>query len=192
LQRLRPVAGPLEQWLHRLDQVRAESGELVDAIGYEPLALFRVLHKHADLASRMRVTGAGLLGKGKLPAIDREIVILRVSAKCGCGYEWGVHAAALSPQSGLTEAQIESTWHGGPDDPVWTDKHRALLWAADELNDTATLGDAVWDELRAYYDDEQLIEFMVLAGWYRIIANVANVTRLAPEPWAIPRKPLPR
>jgi alkylhydroperoxidase family enzyme len=116
-------------------------------VGYEPLALFRVLHKHADL---------------------------------------------VSPQSGLTEAQIESTWHGGPDDPVWTDRHRALLRAADELNDTTTLADAVWDELRAYYDDEQLIEFMVLTGWYRIIANVANTTRLAPESWAIPRKPLPR
>jgi alkylhydroperoxidase family enzyme len=185
--RIEPLAEPYEPEIEQALRKWMPPG-----VGYEPLALFRVLHKHADLASRMRVTGAGLLGKGKLPAIDREIVILRVSAKCGCGYEWGVHAAALSPQSGLTEAQIESTWHGGPDDPVWTDKHRALLWAADELNDTATLGDAVWDELRAYYDDEQLIEFMVLAGWYRIIANVANVTRLAPEPWAIPRKPLPR
>ncbi|MFD0474068.1 carboxymuconolactone decarboxylase family protein [Nonomuraea thailandensis] len=50
----------------------------------------------------MFALGAGLLGHGLLPAADREVVIARVTARAGCGYEWGVHAATLARQAGLT------------------------------------------------------------------------------------------
>lgn len=146
----------------------------------DPLVLFRLLHRHPDLAARMRVLGAGFLGHPTIPVADRELVILRVCARCGCEYEWGVHAATLSKQAGLTEEQL----YASPDDPVWTQRQRVLLKAVDELHDTSTIGEAVWDELRACYDDQQIIELLVLAGWYRTISYVANATKLPLEPWA--------
>src|SRR5690349_1574603 len=78
-------------------------------VPHEPLALFRVLHRNPELASRMFSLGAGLLGHGLLPAIDPEIVIARVTARASCGYEWGVHAATLAQQAGLCLVQLRAT-----------------------------------------------------------------------------------
>ncbi|MFE7595508.1 carboxymuconolactone decarboxylase family protein [Kitasatospora sp. NPDC057512] len=155
---------------------------------HEPLALFRVLHRNPELASRMFALGAGLLGHGLLPAADRELVIARTTARAGCGYEWGVHAATLAPQAGLTPEQLRAT---AADDPLaasatWSPRQAALLAAADELHDTARLSPAAWGALRPHYDDAQLLELLVLTGWYRTIAYLANGVELDAEPWAAP------
>src|SRR5437660_183560 len=52
----------------------------------EPLALFRTLAVHEDLAARMRPLGAGILGHGRLDPRDREIVIARACARAGAEY----------------------------------------------------------------------------------------------------------
>ncbi|MEO3874129.1 carboxymuconolactone decarboxylase family protein [Nonomuraea sp. B12E4] len=151
---------------------------------HEPLTLFRVLHRNPELASRMFALGAGLLGHGLLPAIDREIVIARATARAGCGYEWGVHAAALAQQAGLTPSQLRAAAAPGVDGS-WSPRHAALLTAVDELHETAHLSQPAWDALRVHYQDEQLLEFLVLAGWYRTISYLANGLLLEEEPWGL-------
>ncbi|MFK0106930.1 carboxymuconolactone decarboxylase family protein [Streptomyces sp. NPDC091217] len=152
---------------------------------HEPLTLFRVLHRNPELASRMFALGAGLLGHGSLPAIDRELVIARVTARTGCAYEWGVHAASLARQAGLGPEQLQATTDTDPAANVpWPPHHAALLAAVDELHDTARLSQAAWDALRVHYEDGQLLELLVLAGWYRTISYLANGLLLEEEPWA--------
>ncbi|MGW2643775.1 carboxymuconolactone decarboxylase family protein [Streptomyces sp. NPDC001393] len=154
-------------------------------VAREPIALFRVLHRNPELASRMFALGAGLLGHGLLPALDREIVIARVTARAGCAYEWGVHAAAFAAQVGLGPDRLRATTRPDPAaGAAWTPRHRALLDAVDELHDTAHLSPSAWDGLRAHYDDSRLLEFLVLVGWYRTISQVANSLLLEPESWA--------
>lgn len=43
------------------------------------------------------------------PPREREIVIDRTCARCGCEYEWGVHVAAFGSAVGLTPDQLEET-----------------------------------------------------------------------------------
>ncbi|MCM0674513.1 carboxymuconolactone decarboxylase family protein [Micromonospora phytophila] len=155
-------------------------------VDHDPLVLFRVLHRNPDLASRMRVLGGGLLAHGALSALDREIVIARVCALCHCEYEWGVHATVFANAVGLTADQLHATVRGTADDPVWPPRHRALVRAVDELHDTAHLSQPTWDALQRQYDASQLLEFLVLAGWYRTISYLANGLRLDNEPWAAP------
>ncbi|MDQ7907796.1 carboxymuconolactone decarboxylase family protein [Phytohabitans sp. ZYX-F-186] len=132
----------------------------------EPLVLFRVLQRHPELASRMRVLGAGLLGHGALPPADRELVILRTCARAACWYEWGVHAEAFAGPVGLTPDQVAATASGTGGD--------LLIRAADELHDSARWSARTWEALRGRYTDEQLVELLALAGWYRTISYVAN------------------
>jgi alkylhydroperoxidase family enzyme len=156
-------------------------------VAREPLTLFRTLYRHPELASRMFPLGAGLLAHGLLPAIDREIVIARVTARGGCGYEWGVHAAVYAEHVGLTGDQLRATTDPDPAATAdWLPRQVALLGAVDELHDTARLSESAWTALRAHYEDAQLVEFLVLAGWYRTISYLANGCLLADEPWAIP------
>lgn len=159
----------------------------------EPLRLFRTLAVHEDLAGRMRPLGAGLLGHGLLDPREREIVVHRTCARAGAAYEWGVHAVAFGTPLGLTAEQLEATATGDADDPAWSPRERLLVRLADELHDTAAVSDALHDELAAVWQPAPLLELLVLAGWYRLIAYVVNGARVEPEPWAatLPERPGP-
>ncbi|MGW1185381.1 carboxymuconolactone decarboxylase family protein [Streptomyces drozdowiczii] len=177
--RIEPLAPP-----YTADVDRALRRWMPPGVPHEPLALFRVLHRNPELASRMFALGAGLLGHGLLPAMDREIVIARVTARSACAYEWGVHAATLAPQSGLGPELLRATTQ--PDavgSASWSPRHTALLHAVDELNDTAQLTQPAWDALRTYYEETHVLELLVLIGWYRTISLLANGLLLEEEPW---------
>src|SRR5947209_2512317 len=78
--------------------------------GVEPLALFRTLTRHLPLAQAMLPLGRHFLGRSLgIGLRAREIVIERVCARCGCEYEWGVHAAAFGAAAGLDEHQVRAT-----------------------------------------------------------------------------------
>lgn len=150
-----------------------------------PLALFRTLAVHDELMSRMRPLGAGILGSRLIDPVLREVMIHRTSARCGAEYEWGVHAATFGAAVGLTAEQMKSTVHGGPDDRCWTRAQRAVLRLADELHDANTVSDALYAELATMFDDRQLLELTVTAGWYHTIAFVIGLASVNNEPWAV-------
>jgi len=119
-----------------------------------------------------------------LPVRARELVIDRVTARCGCEYEWGVHLAFFGDRAGLTPEQCRSITHGTPDDPCWSREDTCLLRAVDELHDRADIGDATWDELAGWLSPEQLLDLLLLAGWYHAISYAANAARVPLEPGA--------
>ncbi|MBN9277434.1 MAG: carboxymuconolactone decarboxylase family protein, partial [Hyphomicrobium sp.] len=82
--RISPAKPPYPQDIQaRLDKVMPS--------GVPPLTLFRMLARDTRLFERFM--GGGLLDKGHLALRQREIVIDRVTARCGSEYEWGVHIA---------------------------------------------------------------------------------------------------
>src|SRR5277367_6181961 len=103
----------------------------------EPIALFRVFARNLEMARAMQPWGRYELGKTFSVGIrQREIVIDRTCARCGCEYEWGVHVAFFADRASLTAAQVASLTHGGPDDACWTDeKDRLLVGLVDALHD---------------------------------------------------------
>jgi 4-carboxymuconolactone decarboxylase len=153
----------------------------------EPLALFRTLAVHPELMSRMRPLGSGILNHGLVPPRDREIVLHRTCARAGAEYEWGVHAAAFAEAVGLSREQIAATAADpatAAADPSWSDDDAQLIRLADELHDTNTVSDELWADLSNTYTDQQLLELIITAGWYRTISYLTNALRVALEPWA--------
>lgn len=149
----------------------------------EPLALFRTMAVHPELTARMRPLGAGILGSDRLSARLRELVIHRTCARCGAEYEWGVHAVAFGRPLGLTDEQLHATAHEGAEAGCWTEEEALVLRLADELHDTGTLTDATFDGLRAHFDDAQILELAICAGWYHVISFVIGTARVELEPW---------
>ena len=150
----------------------------------DPLKLFRTLAVHEQIASRMRPLGSGLLAHPTIDPREREIVIHRMSARLGAEYEWGVHAVAFGRPLGLSDEQLAATVHGEADDPAWSERDALLVSLVDELNATATVSDELWARLAAEWTPSQLVELLVLAGWYRLIAQVINAARVEHEDWA--------
>ena len=151
----------------------------------EPLKLFRTLVRSPGISSRLRALGAGILGPGSLIAPrEREILIDRTAALCGCEYEWGVHAAVFGEAVGLTPAALRATATGAASDAVWNERDALLVRLADELHHTARVSDELWAALSAHWDEPQLIELLIVAGAYHTIAYVANGVQVDLEEWA--------
>ncbi len=156
----------------------------------EPLRLFRTLAVHAELMSRMRPLGSGILGAcATVAPLLREIVIHRTCALTGAQYEWGVHALAFGAPLGLSEEQLRATVHGDWSDPCWEPEQASVLRLADELHQTSTLSDELWQSLAERFEDAQILELIVTAGWYHVIGYLCNGLRVQEEEWA-PRFPL--
>lgn len=151
----------------------------------EPIALFRTLARHLPLAQAMLPLGKYLLGRhATLGTREREIVIQRVSARLGCEYEWGVHATIFAAAAGIDDRTMNATVNGRADDAAWRPTDALLVRLVDDLHYGAVVSDALWAELAAHFTPEQLLEVLVLAGWYHVIAFVANGAHVQKEAWA--------
>jgi 4-carboxymuconolactone decarboxylase len=138
--------------------------------GMEPLRLFRTLAHNPRVLEKIR--SSNLLDRGSLDRKDREIVILRTTARCRAEYEWGVHVVAFARRFGITDEQIAGTVTAGASNPCWDPKERALIQLVDELHDTATLSEDLWNGLCRDFEPAQLVELIVLTGFYHTISFV--------------------
>ncbi len=150
--------------------------------GREPIRLFRTFVRNLPMAAGLNAWGAYYLSRRlSLSVRDRELVIDRTTARCGCDYEWGVHVASYGERAGLTSAQVVSLASGSPAEPCWNDHDALLLQAVDTLHDTATIDDGLWLRLAAEYTAAQLLDLILLAGWYHAISFAANAAGVEPE-----------
>jgi len=149
-----------------------------------PLALFRTIAHNPDLLDRFRQIGSTLLSFGRLDPADRETVIHRTTARCGAGYEWGVHARIFAPPLGLGEDWLRATWSGAADDPAFTPRQQLLVRAADELHDTGAWTPETAEAVAQELSREQVVELVCLVGFYHLVSFCCGAFALAPEPWA--------
>ncbi len=171
MSRIRPLEAPYT------DEVRHSFDRIMK--GKEPLLLFRVIATSERAWAKFR--NGSLLDRSPLGLRDREIVINRTTALANCEYEWGVHVAVYAKQAELTDEQIDATRNAGPSAPCWSGAEQALIAAVDALHVRATLDRAEFDRLREHYDDDQILEILMLCGFYRTVSYVANALDLPLE-----------
>lgn len=145
------------------------------------LALFRTF---ANSERFLQKGVPNLLDKeSPLPLRIREIVILRITARNNCEYEWGVHVTAFAKHAQLTEEQIAATRNGAADAPCWARDEQTLIAAIDDLCDTGAMKDKTRDAFQAAWSAEEQLEIMALCGAYHTVSFVANVAGLPNEPF---------
>ena len=148
--------------------------------GVPPLSLFRTVARNRRVFERFMA--AGLLDKGTLTLREREIVIDRTTARCGSEYEWGVHIAFFREKAGLSDREVAATV--GDDPLAWSDRDRLLISLVDQLHDRSTVDADLWQALTQAFSDEQLIELVVLTGFYHMVSYVTNAFAVPLEPFA--------
>jgi alkylhydroperoxidase family enzyme len=149
--------------------------------GVPPLALFRALAVNERVF--LRVMAGGLLDRGCITLREREIVIDRTCFRCGSEYEWGVHVAFFGPRVNLTADETRDLCADDVSTTVFAPKERLLLRLCDELHATANVSDELWTALAREWSPEQLVELVVLAGYYHAISFATNAFRLPLEPF---------
>jgi alkylhydroperoxidase family enzyme len=141
--------------------------------------IFATLVRHPGLFRKWMPFGGKLL-VGKLPARDRELLILRTGWRCQSEYEWGQHVL-IARAAGITDEEIERL-KVGPDAPGWEPSDAVLVRAADELHDDGCITDATWATLAARYDVPQLIEVPMVVGQYHLVSFTLNSLGVQREP----------
>jgi 4-carboxymuconolactone decarboxylase len=140
-----------------------------------PINIFGTLAHHPKLLDRFNRFGGYLLNKGLLPAREREIVILRIGARAAAVYEFGQHTV-IGERCGLTADEIRAlagdraTCAAHP----WSDDDRALIALADDLCDGDSASDATFAALRRRWNDAEIVELVVVAGFYRLVSGFLN------------------
>jgi alkylhydroperoxidase family enzyme len=150
--------------------------------GAPPLVLFRTVATSERAWRKFRA--GSLLDRGPLSLRQREIVIDRVCARTGCEYEWGVHVAAFAGAARLTDAEVAATVLASADAGGWSPAERALVAAVDALDARARLSDAEYGALATHFDDDQILEIILLAGFYRTVSYLCGALDLPLEPGA--------
>ena len=135
--------------------------------GVPPLVLFTTLARSPRAFSKFMA--AGLWDKGPLPMREREVMIHRTCACTGSEYEWGVHVALFAERVGFTRDEIAATVAPRVSD-LWSPREALIVRLADVLHERATIGVDLWAALAVEFSVEQILELIMLAGFYRTYA----------------------
>ncbi|MFV8817767.1 carboxymuconolactone decarboxylase family protein [Haliea sp. E17] len=107
---------------------------------------------------------------------DLEVVILRTGWLCRSAYTWGEHVR-FGRNAGLSAQEIEWLVQGSAA-PGWNERDRALVRLAEELHADACVSDATWAVVAENFSDKQIIELLMMVGFYHEIAFLYNSMRV--------------
>lgn len=171
-------------------EVQAQFDQLPPA-WQPPFAHFTVLARDPRLLRAYRLGSVAYLEPGHITLRQREVFLLRVTGRCGNAFEWTLRVHYFADEAGLDDAQLHASVHGRADDPCWDSDDRLLIRLADELHETASIGDTLWIDVRAAFSDEAILQLILLAGHYRTNSYISaalqvpverRVVRAFPEP----------
>jgi alkylhydroperoxidase family enzyme len=147
-----------------------------------PFQLFTVLARDERLLLRFTGSSVSYLQPSHVTLRQREVLLLRVTARCRCAYEWGMRVHYFAKEAGLGEEQVYASVYGDADDACWLADDKVLVRLADELHDTISVSDTLWTGLRQALSEEAILQLIMMAGYYRTVAYLANALRLPLEP----------
>lgn len=160
-----PLDGELEKMLLKTPLIEGR-----------PINLFMVLGRNVPVMKRWNSLGHTLL-TGGVPDHTVEIVVLRTGWRCGSEYEFGMHVVRGS-RFGVTSEEVSQLMNDQVDRMFWDATHADLLDMVDELCGEETISDEVWTRLAARWSDEDLVQLVVLCGYYRMVSCFMNAMRI--------------
>jgi len=164
--RLSTVTDPTPEVQELLD------GSGVRGQGEAPLNIFATLANNPRVFRRFNQLGGTLLFRSSIPDREREIVVLRVGWNARAVYEFGQHTV-IGQRVGLTDDEIAAL----ASDSVptgWSAEDLALVALADDLCRADCVSEETWAALTSRWDQSQMVELLVLAGFYRLVSGFLN------------------
>jgi alkylhydroperoxidase family enzyme len=114
--------------------------------------------------------------KGRIPARDRELAILRIGWLTQSPYEWGEHVR-IAQRNGVTPDEVARVTQGSTASG-WSAHDGGVLRGVEELLADYALSDATWEILALTWDEAQLIEFPLMVGHYIATGMIQNSLRI--------------
>ncbi|MGH1471084.1 MAG: carboxymuconolactone decarboxylase family protein [Cellvibrionaceae bacterium] len=144
--------------------------------------LYKTLAHHVELYNHWTPLGRALLNGSKIPARDREIIMLRMGWLCQAEYEWSQHARiATADDVGMTYDEVKNI-AANPNGNMWSDFEKALMTMVDELRYDALISQKTWNALATRYDNQQIMDALFTAAQYQLVSMLLNSTGIQLDP----------
>jgi AhpD family alkylhydroperoxidase len=110
----------------------------------------------------------------------RELVIMRVAALTGCNYVFSVHVALYAKPAGVTQDEIEALRKRGKP-ALFSGRDSALLAYVEAMTRDVEVPDAVFEDMRGYFNDRDVVEVTVLTAAYNMHTRVLKALDIDAE-----------
>lgn len=144
----------------------------------EPINVFRVLGHLGKVFPFYMAYFTMLYKKGKIDIVEKEIITLRTAWRLGSLYEY-VHHREFLENAGYAKEVIDS--YTSDDDTLWEERLKTILPAVDDIVLTHTVTPGHMSELKKYYDDDQIVEFLMFVGYFIMIAVIIDASGVVLE-----------
>lgn len=148
--------------------------------GAPVLHLYRLLGWAPGLLPAWMEFGHALRFKTSSPAALRELMIVRSGQLQQAEYEWKNHWVAALDE-GVPEQKLHALEHWQTSD-IYSEAERAVLALAEDTAIKCGATEATINALKAVLPNEQLVELVVIAGFYACVGRVVNSLDVPIEP----------
>ncbi len=144
------------------------------------LNLYKLLLHSPPVAERWFEQNNAIRWETELDDKVRELAIIRVALLNRVPYILDSHVPGMALAAGLTLEQCSALaeWRSSA---LFDPRQRAVLAYVDAVTRDIQIPDAVFDALRPYFSDRQLVELTVLIGTYNMHSRVLEALRIDPE-----------
>lgn len=141
--------------------------------GKKKLNIFQMIANSDGAGAETLALGQRLSHGTSLDHVDREIVILRVGKLSGASYEIKQHTA-VARRVGLSDKKIQAIGEYPETDFVFDDAERDLIAFTDAVVHETTPPEDVFRRVEGRYSRSQLVELVLLIGFYMMVSRVMN------------------
>jgi 4-carboxymuconolactone decarboxylase len=171
----------------RLPYVAAEDAPepVADALRRMPAEVgivHLVAHAQTCLRPFLRLGQAILTSLALAPDL-RELAILHTARLSGVDYQWTQHER-LARLVGLADEKIDAVRSGAEDRSLFSPVERDVLTFTESVVRSGDAGDDTYRAIAEHLSDREIVELTIAIGFYQMLGNVMNVTRVDPEPAA--------
>jgi len=146
-----------------------------------PLNVFRMM-AHSEHGFRPLVgLGTAILGRQKLDARLRELVILRVARLSPARYEWVQHVP-IAEAVGASAAEVAALERDDIEADCFGPLERLVLRFATEVVRDVRASDATFSALAARLSPQEIVEVILTVGYYMMIARLLETTAVDLDP----------
>ena len=164
------------------DDLRARILEVQAKAGFVPNVFLALAHRPAEWRAFVAYHDALLLkDTGSLTKGEREMIIVATSAANQCLYCVVAHGAILRiyEKKPLVADQVAINYRKADISPR---QHAMLEFALKVCNDSAAVGEADFEALRAHgFDDEDIWDIGAITAFFGLSNRLANLTGMRPN-----------
>jgi alkylhydroperoxidase family enzyme len=157
----------------------------VDLIG-RPINLGQALVNSSEGYRNHHMLGAWIRSGSTIDPWLRELLILQVGYLTKSPYEFS-HHVKISAGFGVTDEDIRDLirFDSGQANAL-SEAAREALTAVRELTLDADVSDETWARLAARYPNDQLVEILLVVGYYNHVIRLLSALRIDVEPEYLP------